>query len=613
MSLKICQQTLDNNCSSCVITTLHNYFYNANLNVNDVLEKSKQDEFGLNILDFEHLAQNFQIKCETYEVGWDEFRNFKHNNIFAVILNMNGNIHYSIAKKNNKKIILYDSIDGKKEMTYEQFRLVYSGIIIFTSKTAKSVKRNVDDFLVHIDQKYLMLSFLLNIVTVFCSITTSMFLNAIISIAITNQSISNLIAIILFFGSTMAFQNLFEYIIFLYSKNNTSNNIVFFSSNYYSKLLKKNQLFKNKVNIEWAYQMNDTIATISSYFSQEINDFLASLLMFFVSSCMLVFVKPEFLIITFLVMGYQTILCIIRNKKQDEILKDIYKINVHENKTITDFKNNITNNNDYDVTRYNVELMKKNAEKYILKINENILFGSNYKLATNFCDDLLFIIMIIIISIFFIVNPTLNIGLIFMILSLIELNKKSIASAQDFYLNHKRFKFHYQIYQSYCSIGNLNDQMNDFEISDFLHFTNNDLYFDIQRNSTITAKQLSYLNNVEWKIYTNKAHINNINSTVQFNKMILKINEKTQILDTWKNELCNNTNCIKAIEELSIDFDNKLNNGIILLLIAYVLIEKIMIIDISSLNLTQSQQQYYCQKLKPYIEKKNFILYLGGS
>jgi len=192
MKLEITNQTNEQECGVCVITSLHNYFYSEKLEKEQVLDKSIITHYGMNIFDFETLAKQTGIDCESYEIQWSEFMDLHINNYFvALIATNNGDAnHYVIVKKCKKEIFVYDSCSIEvKHLSYEQFKQMFLNVLILVNKKPNKAFSKVfgnTKTLLLFDLKFVLLNLSLSILILGTSILSASYLNWIIDSSISN-------------------------------------------------------------------------------------------------------------------------------------------------------------------------------------------------------------------------------------------------------------------------------------------------------------------------------------------------------------------------------------------------------------------------------------------
>jgi len=69
MRIDIVNQTNEQECGVCVLTSLHNYYYKHNIiEKQQILDESKINIDGMSIFDFEVCANKLGLQCESYEI-----------------------------------------------------------------------------------------------------------------------------------------------------------------------------------------------------------------------------------------------------------------------------------------------------------------------------------------------------------------------------------------------------------------------------------------------------------------------------------------------------------------------------------------------------------------
>jgi ABC-type bacteriocin/lantibiotic exporter with double-glycine peptidase domain len=136
--MEVTKQTNPNECGVCVISSLVKHFYHQD-NKQVILNDANISGDGLSIFNFEHLAQQYGIFVETFQLDWQEFISLKNNDYMVCPIKKNGGLHYVIVKKHKYELDIYDSTDGKYRVNIREFAKSFCGIIMMIGKMSRRI------------------------------------------------------------------------------------------------------------------------------------------------------------------------------------------------------------------------------------------------------------------------------------------------------------------------------------------------------------------------------------------------------------------------------------------------------------------------------------------
>lgn len=620
MGIFITNQTNNNECACCVITSLYNYFYKSKIDKESILQEANLQKSGLSIFDFEVLAEKFNIGCESYNVEWNEFKEFKYNGYFVCLTKHDDLFHYVIISKKNKIITIYDSLDGKKNLDYETFHKIFCDVIIFVKrKETNQIKRTITNDLYHfMNVRNVIISFLVSFVSLILSVLTAGFINYVISIAINNNSVSNLITVIFFFGMLFLFQNILGYIESLFSKTNYKNLFKILINNLTKKLLIKDQSFSQKINLNWMYRTDECIDTIANFLTVSINQTLSNSFLFIITSIMICIINYWFIFLIAMIFLYKMIFFVIKFRKQKDILKSLINIDNKNNNDISRIIDHLNYESNANQRGLMVEKIKQNYSNLFLTVNETMFFSTNLEFFETLIEDFIYVAIIGISGYFIISDNILDVGELIFLLGLFQLNKNSLSEITMFFIAKEKYKFYYQVYLDLINIGNIKniDKNFNMKITSIKLKSNitNKIY--ILKNNTTLSK-----NNIN-QFYSSKEHqitFNNINddfssSNVLQNKLIvIDSNAKFTIDEIAKTLQSDNGFLIKTISFFQTNLSQRPQNYYEQLLINIVSIinskNKIIIFYDIVNALNKEHKIYFKKEIVPYLIKNNFILW----
>jgi ATP-binding cassette subfamily B protein len=133
--MNVVKQINSNECGICALASVYEHYYGIDIKTK-LLEEANVKEAGLSLYDFEKLAINHGIFCETYKLDNKEFVELKPKEYFVALMRNGDSYHYVVVKKNKDAIHVYDSAQGKYKTNTEDFLKNFSGIIILISPTS---------------------------------------------------------------------------------------------------------------------------------------------------------------------------------------------------------------------------------------------------------------------------------------------------------------------------------------------------------------------------------------------------------------------------------------------------------------------------------------------
>jgi len=530
MKLQITNQTNEQECGICVITSLHNYFYNDGLPKEQVLDKSNVGTTGMTIFDFETLATKAGVECESYEVQWSEFLNLHINNYFvALVATKDGQSnHYVIVQKLKRRMVVYDSCSfDKKELSYEQFKNIFLNVIILVSKKPNKLFSKIfsnTKTILLFDIKFVLLNLFLSILILGSSILGASFLNWIIDSAISKNSINNLITISFIFVFVYFSNDLLTYITDLYVSNQMKNYYLLFTNKILSGIEYKRPDFLNKVDKNWIFKVDECVANISNFCVLEINKLITNLIFSFICICIVGSMQPYMLIFSVVFVLIEFIPFLFSYRKKKELFTRLVRT---ENKNTQYYKRLIQSicfETWQDKKKNLICNIKNNYSRIYKNFNDVTLFRTNNALAKSLIKSLAEILLIAVASYLIIKNNSLSIGKLTFIIAAFSLYRNSLNEIFNYFLSKIEFEVYWQVYKDITDVSNLSDQ-------------------EILKEEITEINFI--LNNVRYKIDTTKK-INIVNTsihslfcecqTIKFNNKIVdkdskSLHDKLIILD----------------------------------------------------------------------------------
>jgi len=533
MGIEITNQTNEQECGVCVITSLHNYYYPHDLMQKEsVLETSHITKDGLSIFDFEVLAKQNKLNAETYQLTWDEFCQLKINNYFVLLLQTNnGGNHYVIAKKKRKTIEIFDSTScSAKQYKYEEIKPLFIGILILINKDKNgeySKNMNTHKSLLLINIKQILLSITLYSIIFLLAVVSASYLNWLIDLVIAKKSITNLITVAFIFLLVYVLNDLVTYIITLYSSNYLKDNLILLTSKVVNRLANKNPSFLNKVDKTWIYKIDECVYHIANYCVTEINKFITNIIFIIVCICIVGIINPWLLIFTTIYLLIELVFFLLNYEKKKDLFTRLLR---HENKNTLNYKSLISNlENEYWSTnrQKTIQLIKINYGNLYKNFHDVNLYKANTTLFKSLLKSIYEILLFAIVSYLSIKDETLTVGRITFVIAAINLIKSASEEMFGFFLYRIEFLTYWQVYQDLITISNNVERSEQLLLNE-----NNVISFDYDNKTyeiKTNKKNVIPTNIVEIFKTINKIKINDI----ELNLNSLKLSNTLLVLDEY--------------------------------------------------------------------------------
>ncbi|WP_391591561.1 Peptidase C39, ABC-type bacteriocin transporter [[Mycoplasma] cavipharyngis] len=278
--MKIYRQQEIFDCGICVTQSLINFFYHKEISREELISNAKLTQSGMSILDLEEMNKKYGICLDSYELSFDDFVNYQTKDYFILLLNFPSGNHYVIAKKNNNEITIYDSLSGKRKISYQQLKEYYANIFI----EIKKQKNNAKLLNVYIERKIninwiaLIKIFIINIIVLALTIISGYFIKTIFNNVIGSNDISNLGTIVFIAVFGYLANGFGNFMIEILETNQRKNYYKNLSNDLLNHLANKNNDFFHKVSQHQFVLLNYHIEVISKYYSRYYHSFLIHLI-----------------------------------------------------------------------------------------------------------------------------------------------------------------------------------------------------------------------------------------------------------------------------------------------------------------------------------------------
>lgn len=506
MGIVVINQTNEQECGVCVLTSLHNYFYKHDIiDKNNTLDLSNISKEGMSIFDFEVSANKLGLECESYEIKWSEFINLKINSYFVLLLsNYKGlSNHYVICKKKSRNIEIYDSCTNHKiEVSYSDLKKWFMNVIILvTKKPNKTFKTNFDSTktLILLDLKFVIFNILLSLLILATSVLSAGFLNWIIDLSIGKNSITNLLTICFVFIVVYFSNDLLNYINNLYNSKQLKSYLLLFTNKVLSSLKSKKLSFLNKVDKDWIFKIDECIFSISNFCVSEINKLISNSIFAAICMCIIGITEYRILIFCGLILIIQFIFFLFSYRKKKELFTSTIKI---ENKNINCYKQltySLLMEQWEGKKNHLIDQIKMNYSSLYKNFHDSIIFKNNLNIFKSLLRSLIEITLVGTIGYLIIKNNNLTIGTLTFLTATIALYKNSTAEIFNYFLSKIEFDLYWQVYRDIVGVDNLSQEKTIMNFEDIkivkLKTSNQEISFSIAKDNYLESSLIDILSN----------------------------------------------------------------------------------------------------------------------
>lgn len=651
--MKVEYQSNDYECGICVLTSIYNYLFDDKITKNELLEKYNITNIGTSIHDLEVYSKELGISIESYKISYDEFCKLTFDEYFiTTISNEESDIyHFVIAKKTNNGIKIFDSINGKYLISFEDFEHIFSGYFLIFSKIndfsnkPEFIFENINLFKNRNEWTFIFICIFFNLIVLFFSYLSASYLKIFIS-SINDTIPQNLIFIsiffILIFICNYLFNKIFDLIKLKKMNELLKDNFVFFINH----LENKTSLFfintpKNKI---YEYPMDLFKVMIYKYIRKP--EMIADL--FFVNVLIIVLLSKSIYFFVFsIIYSLISIFFIFLSKKYNERK---YNDNVYSKNGLEISLHNlyhfIENEKNFFKLNQTMNNVKNNFFKVMEINNSNFIYHKTNNQLSNFIKKVALLIFIST-TIFLFLNgekkQITSLAELMFFVSILNLFEISLSSVIEYFLDYKNIEFSKQnldnFYRNYNK-KNFNGKETLLEIKE-IEFNNlcfefsktnifeNNKNLIIKNNSIINGENGAgkttllkiiafllepseetcyFINGISIENYDNKLLNNKIcylpSKSTSFDANVSKI---ISMNDHIKNEI---SLFIKMNKLFPIKNTN-LSLGQIQLLNLFSLLSlrnNIILLDESFSNLSKKNIEFFMENFFPTIQKNNFVI-----
>ncbi|MGL5590991.1 MAG: Mbov_0121 family peptidase domain-containing ABC transporter [Metamycoplasmataceae bacterium] len=297
MEMKLQKDSLD--CGLVVIQSLHNYYYDNWVSINNLKEKVNYGLAGLNILEISNLANNYGLLLESFEGDFESLINLDITEPIVTIINQDGVNHYVIITKiKNNRIYYYDPVFGKRILTFSRFGEIFQNILIVVSKTSYQSKNEVEiEKLFYTNFKTTIFIIFLNLITLALTFISTFYFKIVLDTIIPGAMLEGLTYVTLtfiFIGFIKLTTGFFKSIIVRKIENKIN---YLYANLYFNKLYFCNISKLEKISKSDHLRRVGTIQNISSFKANYLFTISSEIITFLFSTTILIWISPKVFVV----------------------------------------------------------------------------------------------------------------------------------------------------------------------------------------------------------------------------------------------------------------------------------------------------------------------------
>lgn len=628
-NLKINHQTNENECGLCVIKSLVDYYHQKDIRFDEILNRCNLSRNGLSIEQLEDLGLKFGLMLESYECDIDELFKLSKNKYFIVLIKQNDALHYVIAKIINKdKIAIYCSVLGNYELHRNDFIKIWTNIYINVEKTiiSNDFKFNKKFDWTFINWKYLIMSNLVNIFVVFISIIASMFIKNLLSFALYDQIISNVIMLIISYLFVFALQIVLNYLNAIWRYKMTIKVYAKLQRRTLRIISNKKLEYFDKVDLIHSLNFDQHLYKITNFYYARLNQLVSDILL---SISILTIMGINHYIFFLAMLGSLIISFLIqwiKNKIINPLANELELKQCEYDNLMLKYVNFIRTNK-YE--EKNNLFLKKIYEKFQINLDVGNNFFNKIQLVNNLeaATNLVVYLLLIIVNITLIFKQYISIDIFILNLSLMQMFNQSTKNINAIFYEYNLLKINKKIINDIWNTENQPtfDGINPIKQIECISNGKLNLYNDTHikgKNGIGKSTLLKTIANLI-KPEAQVIKFNDINqaliNTNWIKNNIVYINDDYQFSENDIIDLYHNQEYIeiinKIINQMQLNSINPQNMSlgqiqIINFLSLLNMKHKIILLDESLNHVDQNNKKILLQEIKPLIIKNNFLLYV---
>lgn len=622
MGINIINQTNEQECGVCVITSLHNHFFKDPVEKQEVLEQSHISDTGMTIFDFEALASSLGLECESYETKYADFINLKINGYFVLLLATpsGSNNHYVIARKHKKYIEIYDSCSLEmNKLSYAELKKIFLNVIILVrkkaTKTFKKVFGNTKTLLMF-DLKFLLINLGLSVLILLTSIACASFLNYVIDLAIGKSSINNLITICFIFVLFYFSNDLLTYVSNLYMSKHIKSYMLLFTNKILGSLENKKPDFLFKVDKNWIFKVDECVYNISNFSVVEINKFITNIIFVITCVCVIGSLQHYLLIFVAAYLVIELIFFLFAYRKKQEVFLNIVRSEnsnaMHYKNLINSLKNEVWLEKRQEI----IKQIKNNYSSIYKSYSDVLLFKNNSTLTKSLLKSFCEVCLIAMMSYLIIKTDKLTIGKLIFAISAFALFRNSTNEMFSYFITKIEFDVYWQVYKDLTSVSNYSSNK-EFRIKEkikSLKIQTNDLIIKLELNKdNVVLQPIVKLLSEAKQVFVNN---DKVNLTQEFvNKLIVVDQQSKPNIELLIKYIEKEPRIFaQYIKYFAIDFnslDHNFYNGIIINLLTLLITKnKVIFID-DILHFIKPKDRLVVKQLINKIKRYNTVFITG--
>jgi ABC-type bacteriocin/lantibiotic exporter with double-glycine peptidase domain len=391
----ITKQINQNECGVCVLNTLFYHFFKKDIKM-ELLRDANISDQGLNIYELENLGLKYGMRLESYQIDFAEFKQLKNNNLLIVLVERNGSPHYTLVKKNKNSLIMFDSVNGRVETTYQEIEPTFKNIVIIPTKQTFKIKINEQKVIIkpHYHLKYISFVILIQLLIIIASVIGSNYISEIINKSLSIGSIKNILVVSFGYGIVFVLENIATYISKLVIGRQSRDIAKILSSNYIEKLKYKNYEFLCKCDKKYFYLIENAINIIANYNAFELTQFIASCVSSIILTIILTIINISYLLTIFCAVVLLVGCTLIHYYYSKEIIKKTFSNIAISEETNTKIAQYITyHHNTYALNKITTDLKNNFFEMSTIAKNSNLI-NASHKSCISIIEKLLLIIIV---------------------------------------------------------------------------------------------------------------------------------------------------------------------------------------------------------------------------
>lgn len=457
--MKLTKQLNEKECAICVINSFIDHYYGYS-DKNKLLTEANMSENGINISEFERLCIDHKLIPSSYEIDFDEFKSLDtKNQWFCLLITTNSTNHYVIAKKQNDKVLIYDSYCGIYEWTYMELQKHFLNIYI------KIEKQNIS--LIKIEKKHNLFNIkpivlLINIVSQLLiggiGILCGMFLNFLLGLCSTNLEIKTLVLVCTIFALIDVLRAISNYLYFKYITHIIYLQYKILKHQIIYKIMNKKDSIKNKIDVNYFYMLNEIIYEVIKFNINEYATLIADTLICLISFCISLIYSWYFIFIFIFVIAIELIFLLFNISKQQSLIGEKIKSTNNLNNMNTIYIKNINCN--YNCYLYNTLFLKLQKCYLDSTFNDYKIQQFNNTLNTIKSCILNFIEIVVSFIGMILINKTkgFSIGNMLFITSTIKIFMDDFNNVVGFKLKYDAYLKFYDIYDLIFNVDNIENK-----------------------------------------------------------------------------------------------------------------------------------------------------------